>query len=109
MKYLFCGDIVTIKGNNVYRDGRWIGHLFVDEHGVKHVLGPLNKGILNPVELMYSITINGVTYEPQITDNLSCESCDFTDSDGNHLSYCGNICNTFECALKVSNIIMKRR
>ena len=109
MKYLFCGKLVTIKDNNVYRGSNWIGNLFVDEHGVKHVFGPQNKGVLNPIDLMFSITINGVTYEPEITDTHSCEACAFSDENGNHLGYCGNICNTFECLLNVSTVIMKKR
>ena len=109
MKYLFCGKIVTIKDNNVYRGGNWIGGLFVDEHGVKYVLGPQNKGVLNPIDLIFNITVNGITYEPEIIENRSCESCAFSDENGNHPECCGNICTTFECLLNVSNVIMKLR
>ena len=108
MKYMFCGKLVNVKDNNVYLGESWIGHLFVDEHGIKHVIGPLNKGVLNPIEIVYSITILGVTYEPYITDH-SCTECDFYNKDEEiHPSYCGNICCTFECALNVSNVIMKK-
>ena len=42
--YTFLGRKVIITDNNVFRDGRWIGHLFIDDRGEKWVYGPLNKG-----------------------------------------------------------------
>ena len=109
MRYLFCGILVTVKDNNVYQGSTWIGHLYVDSHGIKHVLGPLNKGVLNPIGIEYSITILGTTYEPHIIDNKGCTDCDLYKYDEkSHPAYCGNICTTFECALNVSNVIMRK-
>lgn len=109
MRYLFCGKLVTVKDNNVYLGNNWIGNLFVDDYGIKHVLGPLNKGVLNPIEIEYSITILGTTYEPHITDIKGCTDCDlYNDDEKAHPFYCGNICTTFECALNVSNVVMRK-
>ena len=44
--YTFCGHKVIITNNNVFRDGCWIGHLYIDDHGQKYVYGPHNKGQL---------------------------------------------------------------
>lgn len=45
--YTFCGKPVIVTDNNVYRDGKWIGHLFINDNGHKYVYGPKNKGLLN--------------------------------------------------------------
>jgi hypothetical protein len=45
-EYAFCGHKVIITNNNVFRDGYWIGHLYIDDHGQKYVYGPKNKGQL---------------------------------------------------------------
>jgi hypothetical protein len=45
-EYAFCGHKVIITNNNVFRDGYWIGHLYIDDHGQKYVYGPHNKGQL---------------------------------------------------------------
>jgi len=42
--YMFCGKKVIITNNDVFRNGYWIGHLFIDDYGNKYVLGPHNKG-----------------------------------------------------------------
>lgn len=42
--YTFCGHKVIINNNNVFRDGCWIGHLYIDHKGQKWVYGPQNKG-----------------------------------------------------------------
>jgi len=47
--YLFCGDPVIITDNNVFRNGNWIGNLFIDDHGQKYVLGPHNKGYIETI------------------------------------------------------------
>ena len=47
--YLFCGDPVIITDNNVFRNGNWIGYLFIDDHGQKYVLGPRNKGYIETI------------------------------------------------------------
>lgn len=45
--YTFCGKEVIIKNDRVYsKQGQFLGHLFTDEYGTKHVLGPYNKGSL---------------------------------------------------------------
>lgn len=44
--YTFCGDPVIITDNNVFRNGNWIGYLFIDDCGQKYVLGPHNKGYI---------------------------------------------------------------
>ena len=43
-EYAFCGHKVIITNNNVFRDGNWIGHLYIDDKGQKYVYGPSNKG-----------------------------------------------------------------
>ena len=43
-EYAFCGHKVIITNNNVFRDGNWIGHLYIDDKGQKYVYGPTNKG-----------------------------------------------------------------
>ena len=43
-EYAFCGHKVIITNNNVFRDGNWIGHLYIDDKGQKYVYGPANKG-----------------------------------------------------------------
>lgn len=45
-EYEFCGHPVIISNGGVYRTdtGKWIGHLYEDDHGQKWVYGPLNKG-----------------------------------------------------------------
>lgn len=45
--YTFCGKRVIITNNNVYCNGNWIGHLYIDENGQKYVDGPKNKGRIN--------------------------------------------------------------
>lgn len=47
--YMFCGKRVIITDNNVFRDGNWIGHLHVDDHGQKYVYGPNNKGRIEEI------------------------------------------------------------
>lgn len=47
--YMFCGKSVIITDNNVFRDGNWIGYLFIDNHGDKYVLGPHNKGRIDEI------------------------------------------------------------
>lgn len=47
--YLFCGDPVIITDNNVFRNGNWIGYLFIDDYGNKYVLGPHNKGCIEEI------------------------------------------------------------
>lgn len=47
--YLFCGKKVIITNNDVFRNGYWIGHLYVDDYGNKYVLGPHNKGRINEI------------------------------------------------------------
>jgi hypothetical protein len=47
--YMFCGDPVIITDNNVFRNGNWIGNLFIDDHGQKYVLGPHNKGYIETI------------------------------------------------------------
>lgn len=51
MKYKFRGNPVYIKGSHVYDSvtNEWMGHVFEDENGVKHVLGPRYKGQLDPI------------------------------------------------------------
>jgi hypothetical protein len=51
MKYKFRGKPVYIKGSYVYDSitNEWMGHMFEDENGIKHVLGPRCKGQLDPV------------------------------------------------------------
>jgi hypothetical protein len=44
--YTFCGHKVIITNNNVFRNGYWIGHLYIDHKGNKWVYGPKNKGQL---------------------------------------------------------------
>lgn len=46
--YTFCGKEVIITDNNVFakHNGKWLGYLYVDEHGIKYVYGPQNKGQL---------------------------------------------------------------
>lgn len=46
--YTFCGKEVIITNDSVYAKstGRWLGYLYVDEHGIKYVFGPQNKGQL---------------------------------------------------------------
>lgn len=44
--YTFCGKKVIISHNDVFRNGYWIGHLYIDDHGQKYVYGPHNKGQL---------------------------------------------------------------
>lgn len=43
-EYAFCGHKVIITNNNVFRNGYWIGHLYIDDKGQKYVYGPANKG-----------------------------------------------------------------
>ena len=50
--YLFCGKKVIITNNDVFRDGYWIGHLFIDQHGQKHVYGPKNKGLIEEIQTL---------------------------------------------------------
>ena len=45
--YMFCGKSVIITNNNVYCNGSWIGHLYIDENGQKYVYGPKNKGMIH--------------------------------------------------------------
>ena len=45
----FCGKKVIITNSDVFRDGYWIGHLYVDEYGQKYVLGPHNKGRIEEI------------------------------------------------------------
>ena len=47
--YIFCGKSVIITDNKVFRDGNWIGHLFIDDHGNKYVLGPHDKGRIDEI------------------------------------------------------------
>ena len=47
--YLFCGDPVIITDNNVFRNGNWIGYLFIDDYGNKYVIGPHNKGCIEEI------------------------------------------------------------
>ena len=47
--YLFCGKKVIITNDEVFRNGYWIGHLYVDEHGQKYVYGPKNKGRIEEI------------------------------------------------------------
>lgn len=42
--YTFLGHKVIITDNNVFRNGYWIGHLYIDDKGNKWVYGPKNKG-----------------------------------------------------------------
>lgn len=44
--YLFCGKKVIITDNNVFCNGNWIGHLFIDDKGGKYVIGPQHKGMI---------------------------------------------------------------
>jgi hypothetical protein len=48
-EYAFCGHKVIITNNNVFRDGNWIGHLYIDDHGQKYVYGPSNKGRIKTI------------------------------------------------------------
>ena len=50
--YVFCGKKVIISNNNVFRNGYWIGHLFIDQHGQKHVYGPKNKGLIEEIQTL---------------------------------------------------------
>jgi hypothetical protein len=43
-EYTFCGHKVIITNNNVFRNGYWIGHLYIDDKGNKWVYGPKSKG-----------------------------------------------------------------
>lgn len=47
--YQFCGHKVIITNNNVFRNGYWIGHLYIDDKGNKWVYGPKNKGEISTV------------------------------------------------------------
>ena len=44
--YTFCGKKVIISHNDVFMNGYWIGHLYIDDYGQKYVYGPSNKGRL---------------------------------------------------------------
>lgn len=59
-EYTYFGKPIHIRDNNVYNanNHQWLGHLFTDEHGNKHVLGPANKGKLHKVnqELYHQFT-----------------------------------------------------
>jgi len=48
-EYAFCGHKVIITNNNVFRDGCWIGHLYIDHKGNKWVYGPKNKGEITTI------------------------------------------------------------
>lgn len=48
-EYAFCGHKVIITNNNVFRDGNWIGHLYIDDKGQKYVYGPSNKGRITTI------------------------------------------------------------
>lgn len=50
-EYVFCGHKVIITNNNVFRDGNWIGHLYIDDKGNKWVYGPNNKGEILTVSI----------------------------------------------------------
>lgn len=45
----FCGKKVIITNNDVFRNGYWIGHLYIDDYGNKYVLGPHNKGRIEEI------------------------------------------------------------
>lgn len=47
--YMFCGEKVIIVNDSIYRNGNWIGHLFIDDYGNKYVLGPHNKGRIDEI------------------------------------------------------------
>lgn len=47
--YMFCGKRVIITDNNVFCNGNWIGHLYIDDYGNKYVLGPRNKGRIEEI------------------------------------------------------------
>jgi hypothetical protein len=47
--YTFCGKSVIITNNNVFRNGNWIGHLYIDDYGQKYVYGPSNKGRIEEI------------------------------------------------------------
>lgn len=47
--YLFCGEKVIITNNDVFRDGYWIGYLYIDDYGNKYVLGPHDKGRIEEI------------------------------------------------------------
>lgn len=47
----FCGKKVIITNNDVFRNGYWIGHLYVDKYGQKYVLGPRNKGRIEEINI----------------------------------------------------------
>lgn len=49
--YTFCGKDIVITNNNVYDKitGAWMGHLYIDDHGEKHVYGPLHKGLIKKI------------------------------------------------------------
>ena len=51
-EYTFCGHKVIITNNNVFKDGNWIGHLYIDDYGRKYVYGPNNKGRLQSINLI---------------------------------------------------------
>ena len=46
--YMFCGKEVIINQDSVYAKstGKWLGYLYIDDHGQKYVYGPSNKGPL---------------------------------------------------------------
>ena len=52
IEYSYFGRPVIIKNRNVYElNGNWMGYLYEDmSTGLKHVLGPHNKGILTKNE-----------------------------------------------------------
>lgn len=50
--FVFCGKKVIITNNNVYCNGNWIGRLFIDQYGQKHVCGPKNKGLIEEIQAL---------------------------------------------------------
>ena len=47
MEYFFCGEPIKIKGERAYgKDNNFLGLVYTDEFGGKHLIGKYNKGTI---------------------------------------------------------------